>query len=270
MQSSRITIGKSFWHFHQWGKGKTLVIAMHGFGETCGNFDFLEPLLGDQVTWISLDLPYHGHTLWRGGKESPIPSLKTFIETCCKIHGTHKVVLVGYSMGGRYCLKFAEEHPGLIEKLILLAPDGVHRSPWFDMASKTTVGKTIFWRIMHHPGTFFRMLDLGHKAGLVSPSMYKFVSIHMKKPGRRRLVFATWQMLARIEPDLKQVKANLNHCGIPLTIILGRFDKVIPPIVGHMLAKDVKYAEVIIRDKGHVLLEPSIAPIFQAELGDIS
>ncbi len=270
MQSSRITIGKSFWHFNHWGKGKTLLIAMHGFGENCGYFDFLERHLADKVTWISLDLPYHGQTLWRGGKNSPITELKTFIEACCHKYGCHKVVLVGYSMGGRYCLKFTEQHPELVEKLILLAPDGVNRSPWFDMASKTTVGKTIFWRIMHNPGTFFRMLDIGLKTGLVSPSMHKFVNLHMKQPGRRRLVFATWQILARIEPNLKQVKANLNHFEIPMTVILGRFDKVIPTIVGHILSKDVKQVAVIVRDKGHVLLEPSIAPILLAELEDIS
>lgn len=48
------------------GSGRNIIICLHGFGESRKTFGGLENALGKNYALLSVDLPFHGETEWRG------------------------------------------------------------------------------------------------------------------------------------------------------------------------------------------------------------
>jgi 2-succinyl-6-hydroxy-2,4-cyclohexadiene-1-carboxylate synthase len=87
---------------------RTLVF-IHGFLGCKRDFKKLTDLLNDRYLCHSFDLPGHGSESLKGA------SFDAFLE---KIKENH---LIGYSMGGRLSLLFAEKYPHLVKKLIIIS-----------------------------------------------------------------------------------------------------------------------------------------------------
>ena len=63
--------------------------------------------------------------------------------------------LLGYSMGGRIALRLLQQIPKQIEKVVLLAPDGLHKNFWYRFATHTIVGRNLFYKSMKNPRLLF-------------------------------------------------------------------------------------------------------------------
>ena len=99
-----------------WGQGPVKALFLHGFTGSRDAFAHLEPLLGDVLAAMCVDLPGH-----RG---SPLPSLSgtdAFLETVDALAEllTQPTVVIGYSQGARLALGLAVRHPQLVCRLIL-------------------------------------------------------------------------------------------------------------------------------------------------------
>lgn len=98
---------------------KTPWLMLHGFTGTKATFSAITDYLATE-TIICLDLLGHGETACpvvknRYSMEEQILDLALFLEEL----NISKVMLLGYSMGGRVALGFAEGYPSKVEKLIL-------------------------------------------------------------------------------------------------------------------------------------------------------
>ena len=63
--SEFIDLGGNTIHYLKTGTGSKLLIAFHGYGLDAFTFQPLMPLLQNQYTILSIDLPHHGNTVWR-------------------------------------------------------------------------------------------------------------------------------------------------------------------------------------------------------------
>ncbi|MED4016060.1 2-succinyl-6-hydroxy-2,4-cyclohexadiene-1-carboxylate synthase [Sutcliffiella cohnii] len=104
------------------GNGPKHLLFLHGFTGQHSNWSKIIDHFNDKskFTFILVDLLGHGKS------ESPLPhhrysmehtleDLKEIIESL----GYNKVTVVGYSMGGRIALSFANRYPHLVNKLVL-------------------------------------------------------------------------------------------------------------------------------------------------------
>lgn len=103
-------------------RGPDRLVLVHGFTQTLRSWDRLAAPLADSHQVVRVDLPGHG-----GSAEVDL----AFEETAAAIGdagGT--ATYVGYSMGGRLCLRLAVDRPDLVRSLVLvgaspgLADDG--------------------------------------------------------------------------------------------------------------------------------------------------
>ena len=51
----------------------------------------------------------------------------------------------------------------------------------------------------------------------------------MNTPEKRKRVYYSWVVFRRLEVDLKIIAGLINHYSIPVTLIIGKYDKVIKP-----------------------------------------
>lgn len=99
---------------------KPVILLLHGFMGNIDEFDAAIELLGDDFSYLKLDLPGHGKTQVLGGDEyySMANTAQGLINLLDKLEIT-KCFLVGYSMGGRLGLYLTLHFPQRFYQVVL-------------------------------------------------------------------------------------------------------------------------------------------------------
>ena len=156
----RLVFKNSTIGYCRFGSGPRSAFCFHGFGEDAASFNFLAKYAGNQYTFYSIDLPFHGNTDWKEGLTFTDSDLSQILEEVLRQNNyerqtlNHKLTLLGFSLGGRVALSLFELIPGKFEKMVLLAPDGLKINFWYWLATQTWAGNKFFHFTMKHPGWF--------------------------------------------------------------------------------------------------------------------
>ena len=260
--------------YYQFGSGPNAAICFHGFGEDAATFDFIANYAGNQYTFYSIDLPFHGKTEWKEGLNFTHTDLREIVEEILlennyKLQSTnYKFTLLGFSLGGRVALSLYQAMPEKIEKMVLLAPDGLKINYWYWLATQTWLGNNFFAFTMKKPSWFFGLLKLMNKLKLVNSSVFKFVNYYIGDAEVRRLLYARWTTLRKLKPNLRRIKSLVREHQTPVRLIYGKHDRIILPSVGEKFRKGIeKYCTLTVIHSGHqVLHEKHIQEILPALL----
>jgi pimeloyl-ACP methyl ester carboxylesterase len=239
---------------------------LHGYGETAASFGFIGEALDAGHTLIAIDLPFHGETDWREGLSFTPAQLFEIMKNIVAGLGsaTHRWGLIGYSMGGRIVLQLAENHPGSIDKLILLAPDGLKVNIWYWVATRTRVGNLLFRWTMRRPGWLFLLLRLSHALRLVNPSIYKFAVHYIDDQKVRHELYTRWTVTRKFRPEPGAFADLIRKNRIPVSLIYGRYDRIIRWERGEKFRRRGIEAccRLDLLDTGHQLLRPQFLPLY--------
>jgi pimeloyl-ACP methyl ester carboxylesterase len=274
MKQELINYKNSYISYCRFGSGPKVAICFHGYGEEATSFTFLNKYAGNQYTFYSIDLPFHGKTAWNDGLVFTPTDLQQIVE---KITGENnhnlqtpnfKLTLIGFSLGGRVALSFLQAHPEKVEKLVLLAPDGLKVNFWYCLATQTSSGNKFFAFTLQHPSWFFGFLKLMNKLRLVNASIFKFVNYYIGDATVRRLLYQRWTTLRKLKPDLVLIKSYIQKENIPVRLIYGKHDRIILSSVGEKFKKGIeKQCTLTVIHSGHqVLHEKHIEEILPALL----
>jgi pimeloyl-ACP methyl ester carboxylesterase len=169
--------------------------------------------------------------------------------------------LIGYSMGGRIVLQLSENHPGSIDKLVLLAPDGLKVNIWYWVATRTALGNLFFRWTMRWPGWLFLLLRISHALRLVNPSIYKFAVHYIDDRTVRHDLYTRWTAMRKFRPNLKKIPGVIRNYQIPVTFVYGRYDRIIHWRKGKEFQnRGSGRSRLILLDTGHQLLRPQFLP----------
>ena len=264
--------------YYLFGKGDKLVICFHGYGEDGSSFAFLENHAGQQFTFIAIDLPFHGNTKWNE-KEFTTNDLVTIIDLLLAQanfkHQTSNLPgrqagfkLLGFSLGGRIALSLYQALPSKIDRLVLLAPDGLKINFWYWLSTQTLLGKRLFSLTMKKPGWFFGFLKLLNLLHLVNRSIFKFVNYYIGDANVRQALYERWIALRKLKPGLGQIKNFIQKNGTEIRLVYGKHDRIILPNAGERFCKGIeRNCKISIVHSGHqVLHENHIAEILPALL----
>ena len=251
--------------WRRFGQGPEAVVCFHGYGESSRSFAFLDKHAGNQYSFYTIDLPYHGDTVWN---ESAF-SESDLLEIIDRICPSTRFTVLGFSLGGRVGLSLFETRPANINRVVLLAPDGLKVNFWYWLATQTMAGKSLFRFTMKNPGWFFGLLRLFNFFGIVNASVFKFVRYYIGDPPLRELLYHRWISLRKLRPDLNQVKRLATEFKTPFTLVYGKHDRIILPVVGRRFRKGIEaYCEVTEIASGHqVLHEKHVRDILHALQG---
>jgi pimeloyl-ACP methyl ester carboxylesterase len=251
--------------YYRFGNGERPVICFHGYGETAKSFSFLANYAGSQFSFYAIDLPFHGQTDWKEGLLLSMEDLKAISLSVAGQTGL-PLTLMGFSLGGRMALSLYEYIPLQIEKLILLAPDGLKVNFWYWLSTQTWMGNKFFAFTMKNPGWFFGLLKLMNKLKLVNASIFKFVKHYIGDTEVRQLLYRRWTTLRKIKPQLNSIKSTINHNKTKIRLVYGIHDRIILSSVGEKFRCGIEdHCEISIIHSGHqVLHEKHVQEILPA------
>jgi 2-succinyl-6-hydroxy-2,4-cyclohexadiene-1-carboxylate synthase len=96
------------------------LLLLHGFTGTSESWHTLAAMFAKHLDVIAVDLPGHGRS---SAPTDParyaLDRLADDLATVVDISDVQRVIVLGYSMGGRSALKFALRHPGRLAGLVL-------------------------------------------------------------------------------------------------------------------------------------------------------
>jgi pimeloyl-ACP methyl ester carboxylesterase len=272
MEPKQLIYKNSSISYSKFGSGPKTVVCFHGYGEEAAAFEFLEKYAGTQFSFYAIDLPFHGKTEWKEGLNFTTIDLQLIIQEILGQQNLKpptlnlKPSLLGFSLGGRIALSLYQSMPEKVEKLILLAPDGLKVNFWYRLATQTWIGNRFFKFTMKKPGWFFWFLKLLNKLKLVNASIFKFVNYYIGDAEVRRLLYSRWTTLRKLKPDISLIKQNILKYKTPTRLVYGKHDRIILSSVGEKFRKGIEaYCTISVIHAGHqVLHEKHVEEIVEA------
>lgn len=247
-------------HFLQFGFGKKLLFAFHGFSENAESFLVLEPSLGPIYTIIAIDLPYHGNSIWNEPDFFSTNDLIQIFEIFIETFNVNRFSVLGFSMGGKCALFVAQFFANQMDELLLMASDGIKTNKLYNVAVYPSWGRSLFKTTIKFPGWFFVFINVTKKLHLISPWLHKFTHNHMDTKVKRQRLYDTWISMANFNPDILLVKEKLNKFNISVFLFFGKRDEVIPVAVGEYFSEGLKIFKLVELDRGHYFIDEKLNP----------
>ncbi|MCD6010659.1 MAG: alpha/beta hydrolase fold protein [Flavipsychrobacter sp.] len=260
-----VTIGKEKLHYLRWGSGKKLLLAFHGYGDDARIFYPLKEYLEQEYTILSIDLPHHGSSQWPDELFTKA-GLMAMTKGLMAEYGTDNVSLIGYSMGGRVCLSIIQQLPDRIDKVALLASDGLTVNFYYHFFTRTAIGKKVFRHMLEKPGVYLKTIEMLRKMRIADAGRYKFAMHFLGEEDRRKFLLKVWPGMSDLVSSPQQLKAVIRKHKIPIAIFMGAYDKIIPVSQAKKFSRGLDTVNVHIVGKGHRLFDNETAQQIAVQL----
>lgn len=252
VQESFIHHHKNVLHYVKAGNGKDPLLVFHGFGQDHTLYVPLLKSLSSKYTLYIIDLFFHGKSEWHGGEE---PMEKSTWNSILKVlfleQGITSFSILAYSLGGKFALTTIEGFPQQVKEVYLLAPDGIKTSFWFSLATYPNIFRTFFKSMIFRHERFLMIAKKLTEYNLVDKGLIRFADYQMNTEAKRKRVYYSWVVFRHLTFDLKKMGSLINHNNIKLTLIVGKYDKVIKPENMQGLLKYVRHYRLEIIESGH-------------------
>jgi len=213
-------------HVWKFGTGAKTVVLFHGFGETGADYESVVEELGEEFTIFIPDLPFHGKTNWKEDRFSIIDLVHIYFHLLTQ-NMSKKGYVIGASMGGRLAISLSQMIPQKIEKLLLLAPEGIKKNRWFGLSTQSIVGRSIFKLFMSNPQLTMALATGLYKVRIINRGTCLFVKRLMKKEKVPALIFKLWVCFRGLKIKYRRPMFRTNLFEVH--IAFGSEDRLIPP-----------------------------------------
>ena len=204
--------------------GARAVILLHGFGASLHTWEPWAQALAGDLRVITLDTPGAGLTgADSTGDYSDERGMQVLLALMDQL-GLASASLVGHSMGGRLAFRFAAAHPGRVDRLVLVAPDGF-ASPGFEYGKAPDV-PAVAWLMRYAlPRLLLRMsLEPAYAdRTLITEAVVTRYHDMMRAPGVRGALLERMAQLKLNEPS-----SVLKTISAPTLLLWGEQDAMIP------------------------------------------
>lgn len=264
MLSAYLQYGPSRIYYQHYGSGKTVIIALHGYGGSAASFDFLQKHTGNAYQLIAIDLPFHGKTCWMLTRSFSTTDLSAIIKAIGEALGIaiDRFIVIGYSIGARIALAFAEQEGLKVLKLVLVAPDGIGPDFWYRLATQSWAGRLLFRSTMKNPAWLFALLPLLSRWLPATRRMVAFAFYHLRDSSSRMLLHNRWLGLGACTSNKTAAIAAIRKHHIPVRLLFGKYDYIIPyTACRHFCTNLQLLCSIQVADAGHNLLKEKYAPL---------
>ena len=121
-------------HYLDWGNDAAPpMLLLHGFSGHAHTWDRFARAMSGQFRVLALDQRGHGDSAWAKDGAYGVDDHAADISAFQERLKLGPVVLIGLSMGGRNAIKYTSDHPGQVERLVIvdigpdIAPQGAER-----------------------------------------------------------------------------------------------------------------------------------------------
>jgi pimeloyl-ACP methyl ester carboxylesterase len=247
--------GPILWSYLDNEKGDEIWLTFHGYSQDAEIMHQFMKTFRPNARVLSFDLPLHGDTEIKKKKLVNVGDLAELLGGALREVGGKSCSVLAYSLGGKLAMKMLELDPGKMDRLILIAPDGLKTNTLYWFVTHTLLGRWIFQLVILFPHPVIGFSKLLSVVRIMNPKVHEFVSSQMDSKAKRQKVLDTWMMFRHIKPSLDQLSKKVWRYRLKLTLVFGNKDRVIHPKLAKNLSGDnCKTAEVIMLDTGHNLI----------------
>lgn len=253
-------------HWWRWGSGPQNLLAFHGFGQHGQHFQPFAQALGPAYTLWSFDMFFHGQSVW------PDPNKPLDREFWCRLISAFLIEkniarfeLCGYSMGGKFALATLELKASQVDRLLLIAPDGIRTSFWYSMATYPSWARRFFRSMVEKPEPFYKLVHHLERYRLMDKGILRFADWHMSNTEKRMKVYNSWTVFSPLRFNMRHIASLITSHGITLEMYLGRYDKIMTPEGMQRLLRHLKDYKLEILNTGHSGLINMVAQQLKTE-----
>lgn len=107
-------------HLLEWSREGVPMLLIHGFGNEAHLWDDFAPSVASCYRVLALDQRGHGDSAWDPEGRYDLDTLVADVECATEALGVERLVIVGFSLGGRVATLFAGRHPERMAGLVLV------------------------------------------------------------------------------------------------------------------------------------------------------
>ena len=246
-------------HYFEGGQGYPIVLV-HGLGGRAEDWASLMPMLvRDHHRIYALDLPGYGRSAWPRNASYSIGEESQAVEAFMNNLHLQRTDLAGWSMGGWIAMRVALDQPRRIRRLIICDSAGIT----FDMNWNPN---------LFEPDTPQKLRELDNLLwptpaplvpGFIQRAIFRYVDRHGWVVRRNMDSMLTGQAL---------LDHKLGALRMPMLIVWGQQDHLIPVSAGEQIHRDVPQSEMeVFQGCGHLAAEQCagrIAPVLNGFLDE--
>lgn len=231
-------------------------MALHGYGASLFSWRYLPHALPDRRV-IRIDFPGHGRSPPRPDNRYRLADLAQTVLEFIESHGLEDFDLVGHSMGGGVALMiavdFMQKRRNSIRSLTLVDSLALaQKTPWFlwpafsprlgSFLTSNLPPRLIVWAVLH-----FAFYDRRR----ITEEMVRTYAKNLESEEGRHALLETARRM--VPDDLAETIEKYTQLTLPVLLIWGREDKIVPPAIGIALNTLIQGSTLIfIDDCGHV------------------
>lgn len=244
-------------HYKRYGQNERYMILLHGFGSSTYTWEKIVGKLSEHFTLISYDRPGFGLTERRFDLEYNPYTNEYQVELLRKLmdhFGIKKAILVGNSAGGFVALNFTLVYPERIEALVLVDA-AIFNKDWtndfvkflMNIPQVNHIGPDVVGKIITN--SFEKSLaDAYYDPSKITEQDKEAYTRPTKVFGWKK---ALWEITKSAQ--YKDITGDLEKIQVPVLIIHGKQDKLIPLKSSEELARMLKNTTLCVIDNcGHV------------------
>jgi pimeloyl-ACP methyl ester carboxylesterase len=239
-------------HYISTGNGNQTLLFFHGFGQDHSIYLPLVQALSGHFRLFIFDLYFHGDSHWPQGEQTLEKSdWKETIQLFLDNQHIENFSVAGYSLGGKFALATLESFPEKCRRIFLLAPDGIHTSYWYSLATCPILLRKFFKSLILKPNRFTTIAGFLNKLNLVDKGLIRFADYQMNTVAKRERVYYSWVVFRHLSFNTKKLRDIINTHHIDATIIVGKYDNVIRPENVQPFARTLNNCRFEIVNSGH-------------------
>ncbi len=250
------------WHVQEAGAGPNILL-LHGTGAATHSWRGLLPLLAQSHHVLAPDLPGHGFTAMPLATRMSLPGMARLVGDLLQRIGFQPDLVVGHSAGAaiaaRMILDGRIQPHGLLSLNGALMPLPGPSSQLFPVAARLLAStRVVPWIFSLHAANRDLVTRLlGNTGSRLEEADLRLYRRLLLNPGH---VSAALQMMAHW--DLESLWADLPSLRLPVTLVVGSADGMIPPADAERLSAILPQARVRVLERlGHLAHEEQPARI---------
>ena len=236
-------------------EGAPVLVMIHGFSFSLESWDGWAADLASDYRVIRMDLPGHGLTGPDPQARYSVPQTVDFLGGLMDAMDIREATLVGNSLGGLIAWRYAADHPGRVDNLVLVAPGGFSINGVTEEPVEVPMGVRFYLTQAPQPMVAAATSALFGDASRMDPDLPARIHGLMQGEGVGEAMVQRLEVFTLPDPE-----ADLARVAVPTLILWGGRDSMVPVEHAARFEAAMPQAELIVYDDlGHILQEEAPA-----------
>jgi len=254
----------------KFGNGVKVMICFHGYGLDKNSFLQFEEKYGKEYTMYSFDSFAHGKSQYGNGENAlELEEWKNYLLNFLDQEKIEKFSILSFSMGGKIALCTLELFYSRVEKMILIAPDGIKTNFWYNATTYPGILNKAFRYTVFYPSIYFNMIEILKFLRLSDKSLLKFSEFEMNTATKRVKVYFAWMIYRNFRPNLEHIIQFSTERKIGFEFYTGKYDRIIQTKHIDAFVNRLTFVKHIEFECGHTNLMKQVSQISNSTINKL-